>query len=401
VEFETWWLIVIPLAFGLGWGAARLDTRAGKALPTGLPDSYFKGLNFLLNEQSDKAVDAFIDVVKLEPETIELHFALGNLFRRRGEIDRAIRVHENLVSRTNLTSEQRSHALFELGQDFLKAGLLDRAEDSFSKLEGTDYANAALRLRLDSAQMVKDWPMALSLLDRMTTEVGEASNVVRERNGLRAHFHCEIAAQQLAMKGDARYTLAQEALTRALSADVEHIRTHLMLGSLYRDQGLDSDVLESWQWVLANAPEHLSLVAGEWAALKLSRGDADEAIAFFERLLAKARSSDGFAALVTLREARDGSVAALNWAHEYLQKEPSLLGLESYLKAETNAGFAGESNKDAQLLGALVKHQSAKVSRYVCGHCGFKARQYYWHCPGCNRWDTYPPRRLEDLKIDS
>jgi lipopolysaccharide assembly protein B len=400
VEFETWWLLVIPLAFGLGWAAARLDNRASKALPKGLPDAYFKGLNFLLNEQSDKAVDAFIDVVKLEPETIELHFALGNLFRRRGEIDRAIRVHENLVSRTTLTPEQRSHALFELGQDYLKAGLLDRAEDAFSKLEGTEYANAALRLRLDSAQMVKDWPVALSLLDRMTADDGEPSGNAQERSSLRAHFHCEIAAQHLASTVENRYAPAQEALTRALAADGEHVRTHLMLGALYKDQGLDADVLESWQWVLANAPEHLSLVAREWAALKLARGDADDAIGFFERLLAKTRSADGFAALVSLREAREGSVATLNWAHEYLQKEPSLLGLESYLKTETNAGFGGESNKDAQLLGALVKHQSARVSRYVCGHCGFKARQYYWHCPGCNRWDTYPPRRLEDLKID-
>jgi lipopolysaccharide assembly protein B len=112
LEFENWWLLVIPFAFALGWFAARIERKSSKVMPTGLPDAYFKGLNFLLNEQSDKAVDAFIDVVKLEPETIELHFALGNLFRRRGETDRAIRVHENLVNRTTLTSEQRSHALY-------------------------------------------------------------------------------------------------------------------------------------------------------------------------------------------------------------------------------------------------------------------------------------------------
>jgi lipopolysaccharide assembly protein B len=392
VEFETWWLLVIPLAFALGWAAARLDRKSVSANAKGLPDSYFKGLNFLLNEQSDKAVDAFIDVVKLEPETIELHFALGNLFRRRGETDRAIRVHENLVSRSTLTSEERSHALFELGQDYLKAGLLDRADDAFAKLEGSSYANAALRLRLDSAQMVKDWPLALALLDRMQADSAQA--------GIRAHCHCEIAAQALASKAPDRFELASSALENARQADSKHVRAHLMLGQLALHQGLDANALGSWQWLIDNSPVYLPLIVKEWAQLQAKAGAAEQALIFLEAWLAKTRSADVFAAIVGLREARDGSDATLGWAHAYLQKEPSLLGMESYLRAETSAGLAGESNKDAQLLSALVKHQSARASRYVCGGCGFKARQYYWQCPGCNQWDTYLPKRMEDLKID-
>jgi lipopolysaccharide assembly protein B len=393
VEFETWWLLVIPIAFALGWVASRLERKSSKRLPNGLPDAYFKGLNFLLNEQSDKAVDAFIDVVKLEPETIELHFALGNLFRRRGETDRAIRVHENLVSRATLTSEQRSHALFELGQDYLKAGLLDRADDTFAKLAGSEYANAALRLRLDSAQMVKDWPLALRHLDQMTD-----ANALQH---LRAHFHCEIAALALNSSVPDRYDQAMVAIKLALQADDQHVRAHLMLGQVYLSQGLESDAISAWGWVHDHAAPHLALVIKEWAALKSRDGKFDLAISDIEQLLAKTRGADAFAALVGLREQRDGSEAALLWAHGVLRNEPSLLGMESYLKAETNAGLAGESNKDAQLLGALVKHQSARASRYVCGNCGFKARQYYWQCPGCNRWDSYSPKRLEDLKIDA
>jgi lipopolysaccharide assembly protein B len=393
VEFENWWLIVIPIAFALGWFASRLERKSSKAMPSGLPDAYFKGLNFLLNEQSDKAVDAFIDVVKLEPETIELHFALGNLFRRRGETDRAIRVHENLVSRTTLTGAQRSHALFELGQDYLKAGLLDRADDTFAKLEGSEYANAALRLRLDSAQMVKDWPLALRHLDQMT-DAGALQH-------LRAHFHCELATQALNSGASDKYEQAITAIKLALQADEKHVRAHLTLGQVFLSQGLEPDAATAWDWVHEHAPAHLALVIKEWAALKSRDGNLDLAISALEQLLAKSRGADAFSALVGLREQRDGSEAALLWAHAVLQKEPSLLGLESYLKAETNAGLAGESNKDAQLLGALVKHQSARASRYVCGNCGFKARQYYWQCPGCNRWDSYSPKRLEDLKIDA
>jgi lipopolysaccharide assembly protein B len=393
LEFENWWLLVIPIAFALGWFAARMERISSKVLPTGLPDAYFKGLNFLLNEQSDKAVDAFIDVVKLEPETIELHFALGNLFRRRGETDRAIRVHENLVSRTTLTSAQRSHALFELGQDYLKAGLLDRADDNFAKLEGSEYANAALRMRLDSAQMVKDWPLALSHLDKMTESDGLSS--------LRAHFHCEIAQQALNSDSTDRFDRAMVAIDLALQVDPGHIRAHLMKGQVFLAVGLEADAARTWAWVHQHAPGHLALVIKQWADLQCNGGQYDSAISALETLLVKARSADAFGALVGLREKRDGSEAALLWAHGVLHKEPSLLGLESYLRAETNAGLAGESNKDAQLLGALVKHQSARASRYVCGNCGFKARQYYWQCPGCNRWDSYSPKRLEDLKIDA
>src|SRR5580704_13335300 len=140
MEFETWWLLSIPVFFGLGWIAARVDITQLLSESRSLPNGYFKGLNFLLNEQPDKAIDAFIEVVKLDPETTELHFALGNLFRRRGETERAIRVHQNLLKRADLPTNERDHALYELGQDFLKAGLLDRAEETFKEISVGLYA---------------------------------------------------------------------------------------------------------------------------------------------------------------------------------------------------------------------------------------------------------------------
>src|SRR5437870_9585726 len=144
MDFELWWLLpLLPLFFSLGWIAARIDIKHLLRESRALPLSYFKGLNFLLNEQPDKAIEAFIEVVKVDPETIELHFALGSLFRRRGEYDRAIRMHQNLLERADLADEQRVIALAELGQDYLKAGILDRAEEVFKKLEKSPQANAA------------------------------------------------------------------------------------------------------------------------------------------------------------------------------------------------------------------------------------------------------------------
>ncbi|HZS80578.1 MAG TPA: lipopolysaccharide assembly protein LapB, partial [Herbaspirillum sp.] len=139
MEFEFWWLLGIPIFFGLGWVAARVDISQLLAESRTLPRAYFKGLNFLLNEQPDKAIDAFIEIVKLDPESIDLHFALGNLFRRRGETERAIRVHQNLLARPDLLAEHKAHVQYELGQDYLKAGLLDRAEETFHLLKGTQY----------------------------------------------------------------------------------------------------------------------------------------------------------------------------------------------------------------------------------------------------------------------
>src|ERR1700754_4129723 len=148
MEFDLWWLIAFPIFFGLGWLAARIDIKQLLVESRALPRSYFKGLNFLLNEQPDKAIEAFIEVVKVDPQTIELHFALGSLFRRRGEVERAIRMHQNLVERPDLAPDRKLAALFELAQDYFKAGLLDRAEELFLKLDNTAYAEQALRFLL-------------------------------------------------------------------------------------------------------------------------------------------------------------------------------------------------------------------------------------------------------------
>lgn len=163
MEIEFWWLLALPLFFGLGWLAARVDIRQVVRESRSLPQSYLNGLNFLLNEQQDKAIDAFIEAVRIDPDTIELHFALGSLFRRRGETERAIRMHQTLVEREDLSEAQRVEALAALGQDYLKAGLLDRAEAVFLKLRGTVHDEAATRYLLEIYQQEKDWSKAIAV----------------------------------------------------------------------------------------------------------------------------------------------------------------------------------------------------------------------------------------------
>ena len=191
MEIELWWLLVLPAFFVLGWVAARIDIKQLVRESRALPRSYFKGLNFLLNEQPDQAIEAFIEAARVDPETIELHFALGNLFRRRGETDRAIRVHQNLIERDGLSAKQRLHALSELGQDYLKAGLLDRAEDIFVKLRGTDRDDEALKNLLEIYQQEKEWAKAIAVCDAMPNH----SDHLWQKEI--AEFRCEMAANEM------------------------------------------------------------------------------------------------------------------------------------------------------------------------------------------------------------
>ncbi|WP_336254436.1 lipopolysaccharide assembly protein LapB [Zeimonas sediminis] len=392
IELETWWLLTLPLFFGLGWFAARYESRGqGRSGPRdGLPDAYFKGLNFLLNEQPDKAIDAFIDVVRIEPETVELHFALGNLFRRRGETDRAIRVHQNLAERPVLDAAEREHALYELGQDFLKAGLIDRAEDAFNRLEGTRYGAAALRHRLEIAQMVRDWPQAIDLAVRLERDLGE------DRSRDIAHFRCELAQRAL---GDpaAGHDEARRELDEAVRVDPGHPRAWVLAGEVALAGGDPEGAIEAWRRLASQSPGHFSLVAEGWLRAHDMAGRRDEGIASLEAIQREHPSIDAFAALASARAARDGDAAARGWAEQALQAAPSLLGLEKLLAMKATQ-VEGRERAEVELTQRLIRAQALRLSRYVCRHCGFKARQFYWHCPGCNHWDTYAPKRSEELE---
>jgi tetratricopeptide (TPR) repeat protein len=239
MEFEYWWLLGFPLFFGLGWIAARIDIRQIVSESRALPSSYFKGLNFLLNEQPDKAIEAFIEVVKVDPETIELHFALGSLFRRRGEYDRAIRMHQNLLERPGLGADQKLTALAELGQDYLKAGILDRAEEAFRKLEKSPQAAAARRHLLEIYEQEKDWDRAI-----------EMTKLVQPDPRDLAQYHCELAAGESA---ESRPDAARRHLEAALEANRKCVRASLLLGDLEKSQGNLDHAMEHWKRVVPRA----------------------------------------------------------------------------------------------------------------------------------------------------
>ena len=396
MEFEYWWLLAIPLFFGLGWAAARGERSLATRTPETLSNAYFKGLNFLLNEQNDKAIDAFVEVVRIEPEAIELHFALGALFRRRGETERAIRVHQNLADRGDLDADQRAHALHELGQDFLKAGLIDRAEDAFNRLEGTAYAAAAARQRLEIAQRTHDWRRVIDLARDAPAHPGfDARRII-------AHAYCELAVASLQAK---QYDQAAAHAHQAREAAPDHARPLIVLGQIASRQQDFADALKAWEQLAAKNPEYVALIAQDWLAAGEADGGAEglrAVIARMQRLGPAAHSPDLIKALAEAIARLDGRSAAAQWVRQILVTQPSLLGLQILLDLSHRRADAGESGSAADLdeaaLRTLVKRQAEKSSRYVCSVCGFRAQHYYWQCPGCSRWDSYSPRRTEELE---
>jgi len=251
MEFELWWLLAFPLFFALGWLAARVDIKHLVKESRALPRTYLTGLNFLLNEQPDKAIDAFIEAVRIDNQTVELHFALGSLFRRRGETDRAIRMHQTLVDRDDLSDEQRQQALSELGLDFLKAGLLDRAEAVFVKLRDTRLNDFALKNLLDIYQQEKDWRKAIDIAEALPHE-----GVLWEKEV--SNFHCELASADIA---NSRFDDALVSIGRALEMNRKSVRASMLLGDLYAARGDDKAALEAWKKVESQNPVYLALVA--------------------------------------------------------------------------------------------------------------------------------------------
>jgi len=389
MDVELWWLLALPLFFALGWMAARVDIRQIVSESRLLPASYFKGLNFLLNEQPDKAIEAFIEVAKVNPQTIELHFALGSLFRRRGEVERAIRMHQNLAEREDLAQEQKLQALLELAQDYLKAGLLDRAEELFLKLDTTAHAETALRFLLEIYEQEKDWRKAIVTAEKLETLGG------RSLQKEIANFYCEMAARELMQS---RPVEARPHLTEALAHHRLCVRANMLLGDLERDMGNRSAAIVAWQRIESQNPAYLSLVAERLLTAYRADGHPEEGLNLLRGFLEKYASLDLLDLVYQATLAASGAQAAYRLVRDEVRRTPTLLGLDKLLEAQL-LDVPVERRTDLELIKQLIHQHTRSLAMYKCEHCGFRARQFYWHCPACGEWETYAPRRTEEKGI--
>lgn len=392
MEFELWYLLSLPLLFATGWLARGFESKVRETDNAALPRSYFRGLNHLLNDQPDKAIDAFIEVVKLDPETIELHQALGNLFRRRGEFDRAVRIHTHLLNRADLPARQRSQALEDLGQDYLKGGLLDRAEETFARLlEDLHHRFDALRALLRIYQTEREWLKAVDCARRLEREAGESHYVAI------AHYYCELASDALARGA---LDEAQRAIDEALVANRKSIRALMLAGDLAAKRGDAAEAITRWRKVEDASSEHVPLIASRVADTMAAHNGETEALNWLERALLDSPSIDLLDIVAHRMTAWRGAAAAEAVIARETQRHPSLLGFERLLEARLAiTRDQGGADGELQLLSSLLSNHTQKLARYRCSKCGFRAREYHWNCPGCSSWDSYPPRRLEELDV--
>lgn len=386
MEFEPWMLLVFPLFFGMGWLAARIDIKELLTESSALPRSYFQGLNFLLNERQDEAIEAFIEVVKVDPQTIELHFALGSLFRRRGEVDRALRMHLNLVERGDLDEEKKQEALFELAQDYLKAGIFDRAESTFVSLQSTRYEKEALDFLLEIYQKEKDWLKAIDISQRLTRLTGVSHG--KEA----AFFFCELASTELANKNIAAATVHLE---QALAVNPRGVRATIMQGDIALESGEPMRAIEIWKRIEEQDAQYLPLVAERMLQAYRQSKNENEGISLLQRYLTTYPSLDMMNVLFNAVLQRDGAEAAYKLVRDELRQHPTLLGLDKLLEA-TLIDAKGARRADVELVKNLVYQRTRGLAMYRCKRCGFKAKQFYWHCPACYGWETYSPRRTEE-----
>ena len=395
IHIATAWLLLIPILFGLGWMAARWDLRLEHRMDElerlRQQRSTFKGLSLLLNEQPDQAIETLVKIAQLDPETIELHFSLGNLFRRRGETERAIRVHQHLANRDDLKLRDRDHAAYELGRDFLRAGLLDRAEASLNRVGEGKYAAPAKESLLEMYQVERDWQKAIIAAQELESLQGKSHQTEI------AQFHCELGQEALRRQD---LTGAEQSIARALQAVPNHARALILQGDYFMAMDRPAQAIETWGAIAKLHPAYMHLLADRWMLAHANLDKAEEGLDRLVELL-KTQASGELLDIVHkhLTQLR-GSHIAEAMLVEVMQSSPSLSALSKL--AETRLALAESNSSDDKIaeikaILGLLKQRTTSLARYTCGNCGFRARRFYWQCPGCNHWEAYSPRRSEGV----
>lgn len=395
IQIATAWLLIIPVMFGIGWLAARWDLRLENKMDERermrQQRSTFKGLSLLLNEQPDQAIETLVKIAQLDPETVELHFSLGNLFRRRGETERAIKVHQHLANRDDLKPRDRDHAAYELGRDFLRAGLLDRAESSLNRVGDGKFAIPAKESLLEMYQVERDWKKAIIAATELEGLQGKSHQTEI------AQFHCELGQDALRRKD---FTEAEQSIQRALQAVPNHARALILQGDYFMATERPTQAIEAWSLIANSHPAYMHLLADRWMVAHTELGRTEEGLDRLCELLKTQASGElldiTHKQLMNIR----GPQAANSMLSEVIQHSPSLSALSKLAEtrlAIEESGAHPERIAELQSILSILRQRTTSLARYTCGNCGFRARRFYWQCPGCNHWEAYSPRRSEGV----
>ncbi|WP_369788379.1 lipopolysaccharide assembly protein LapB [Rouxiella sp. WC2420] len=378
--------LLLPVAAAYGWYMGRRSSQQDKQQNANrLSREYVAGVNFLLSNQQDKAVDLFLDMLKEDSNTVEAHLTLGNLFRSRGEVDRAIRIHQSLMESASLTFEQRLLAIQQLGRDYMAAGFYDRAEDMFNQLvKEEDFKLLALQQLLVIHQATSDWQSAIDVAEKLV-KLGK-----NDKHQEIAHFYCELALQ--AMSSD-DLDKATAILKKAAASDKLCARVSLMQGRILLAQGEYSKAADALKRVLEQDKEVVSETLPMLQECYQHLGNHTEWAEFLKRCVDENTGATAELMLAEILQQEEGREAAQLYINRQLQRHPTMRvfhHLMDYHLADAEEGRAKES---LMLLRDMVGEQIRTKPRYRCHKCGFTAHSLYWHCPSCRGWATVKPIR--------
>jgi len=382
LTLDLLWLL-LPVAAATGWVAGRRNRgKPGSCSDSILGPEYIKGLNYLLNEQQDKAIDVFIRMLEVNSDTVETHLALGNLFRKRGEVDRAIRIHQNLIARSSLSSEQRNDALLELGEDYMKAGLFDRAEGLFSELiDNNVHLSSALPLLLDIYQQEKDWYSAIRIADQMGIVGGQPSRSII------AQFYCELAENARARDNTDE---ANKLLEKASEFDPYCARARLIHAVIARQQGEYRMALVAYEQVAERDIELLPEILDDMYTCHVELGTLPAMIDYLYKVVSLYAGITPVLMLADImsRETDDRTAAA--FISGELGKRPSVRGLSRFIDLSL-VNSEGAARENLLILKNMTDKLLENKPVYKCHDCGFCGKTLHWQCPGCKHWNTVKP----------
>jgi len=389
VEFEFWWLLIIPLFFGLGWFAARIDIAQIISESTDFPSAYFKGLNYLIKNQYEKAADSFSQVVKINNESLEVHFVLGSLYRRTGQLDKAINLHIDLLETRELNQQQQESVKAELALDYFKAGLYDRSEELLLGLKKESYHQFSLNTLLDIYSKEREWNKAITI----ATKLEKISGVSFRENI--SHFYCEIAVVHMLEKN---INEANESLKKALNEYKNCVRANILLGDICENEERFEEAISYWKKVEYQQPEYLGLVASKilntYQRINLLNEGLTILSGYYDLYKLKTLLSILYSAIMS----NEGPEKAETIARNELIQRPSLTALDQLFEAQAIGKTSEISN--IELIQQTIKNAIGDRRFYSCKKCGFKAKQFHWHCPACNSWESLPSEPI-DIILDN
>ena len=384
-----WLFLLLPSAAVGGWIMAKQErVTSATAHAKKLPEAYFKGLSFLLNEQPDKALRVFLEVVEVDSETVEIHLALGNLFRRQGDIDRATRIHQNLVARTDLGQELRALALYELAQDYFKAGLFDRAENLFQELRRVpEHHEQASRFLLQIYDQEKEWNNAILIAEELTGTTNSDLSLPL------AQYNCELAEQAIT---EGKYARAEQQLEAAFRYDSHCVRAVIQSGRLASMRGSHNNAIAIWRGLEHWAPQALGEVVHHVANSYAALDDRKNYRLFLESAFENSPDSRIMTALVELAKQEKEGETGRALLLELVRKYPSMEGLCELIKSRAADNHSAREKKDFTVLAELLSKVVGAGRGYHCHTCGFTSNSLHWQCPGCKGWGSVqkrmPPR---------